>query len=165
MQVEFEKSFELLSQDEWNMYLAEEKIDSIRIDKKLFDAFNDRIMMYPILMEEIDALNNKVGSVKISYAICRHYFDKGIPDKPFFISPGKEGQSIQYFPEFEEEHWMRHYWFNHFADAVYMKLFSIWDSVTELLDTFYDMHIDKNMRFKFRVMDELKEKNINLWTF
>lgn len=47
------------------------------IDKRVFAKFSDRIMMYPILMEEIDELNNKVGSVKVSYALCRHYYDKG----------------------------------------------------------------------------------------
>lgn len=129
------------------------------IDKRVFAKFSDRIMMYPILMEEIDELNNKVGSVKVSYALCRHYYDKGIPDKPYYISPGKDGQSVQYFPNFKNKHWMRLYWFNHFADAAYMKLFSVWDSVTEILDTFYGMNIDKNMRFKFRVMDELKQKD------
>ncbi len=165
MTVEFESSFELLTQEEWNQYLGEEKIDSIMIDKSMFDKFSDRIMMHPILMEEINALNNKVGSIKVSYALCRHYYDKGIPDNPYYISPGKEGQSVQYFPNFESEHWMRLYWFNHFADAAYMKLFSVWDSVTEILDTFYDMGIDKNMRFKFRVMDELKQKDNAIWTF
>ena len=161
MKVDFENSFELLSQEEWNEYLGEEKIDSIMVDKETFAKFSDRIMMYPILMEEIDELNNKVGSVKVSYALCKHYYDKGIPDKPYYISPGKDGQSVQYFPNFENEHWMRLYWFNHFADATYMKLFSVWDSVTEILD----MNIDKNMRFKFRVMDELKQKNNRIWLF
>ena len=165
MNIKFENTFELLSQEEWNTYLAEENIDSIYVNKETFDANSDRIMMYSILMEEIDALNNKVGSIKISYALCRHYYDKGIPDNPFYISPGKKGQSVQYFPKFEEEHWMRHYWFNHFSDAVYMKLFSVWDSTTEILDTFYGMGIDKNMRFKFRVMDKLKEINPALWGF
>ena len=135
------------------------------IDKRVFAKFSDRIMMYPILMEEIDELNNKVGSVKVSYALCRHYYDKGIPDKPYYISPGKDGQSVQYFPNFKNKHWMRLYWFNHFADAAYMKLFSVWDSVTEILDTFYGMNIDKNMRFKFRVMDELKQKDNIIWSF
>ena len=46
-----------------------------------------------------------------------------------------------------------------------MKLFSVWDSVTEILDTFYDMGVDKNMRFKFRVMDKLKQKDNAMWTF
>ena len=54
MKVDFENSFELLSQEEWNEYLGEEKIDSIMVDKETFAKFSDRIMMYPILMEEID---------------------------------------------------------------------------------------------------------------
>lgn len=73
MKVDFENSFELLSKEEWNQYLSEEKIDSIMVDKGVFAKFSDKIMMYPILMEEIDELNNKVGSIKVSYALCRHY--------------------------------------------------------------------------------------------
>ena len=65
MTVEFESSFELLTQEEWNQFLGEEKIDSIMIDKSMFDKFSDRIMMHPILMEEISALNNKVGGIKL----------------------------------------------------------------------------------------------------
>lgn len=165
MQIDFETSFELLEQTEWNQYLSEEKINSIMIDKSIFDKYVNRIMMHSILVEEIFELNNKVGSIKVSYALCRHYYDKGIPDKPYYISPGKEGESVQYFPNFKDEHWMRLYWFNHFADSVYMKLFSVWDSVTEILDTFYDLGIEKNMRFKFKVMDVLKQKDNAIWSF
>ena len=50
MKVDFENSFELLSQEEWNQYLSEEKIDSIMIDKRVFAKFSDRITMYPILI-------------------------------------------------------------------------------------------------------------------
>ena len=50
MKVDFENPFELLSQEEWNQYLSEEKIDSIMIDKRVFAKFSDRITMYPILM-------------------------------------------------------------------------------------------------------------------
>ena len=57
MKIEFEKSFELLTQKEWNQYLGEERIDSMMIDKDIFEKFKDRIMMYPILLEEVDALN------------------------------------------------------------------------------------------------------------
>ena len=163
MEVNFDESFELLDKLEWNEYLSEKNLNSMYIEKAVFNKYEDRVMMYPLLMEKVDELNNKVDSAKISYALCRHYYDKGIPDEPFYISPGRDGQSVQYFPEFKEEHWMRHYWFNHFADATYMKLFSIWDSITEILDVFYCMNIDKNMRFKFRVMEYLKENNNKLW--
>ena len=38
MTVEFESSFELLTQEEWNQYLGEEKIDSIMRDKSMFEV-------------------------------------------------------------------------------------------------------------------------------
>ena len=39
--------------------------------------------------------NNKVGTLNVSYTLCRHYYDKGIPDDPWYISPGRDGQSIE----------------------------------------------------------------------
>ena len=165
MKINFEKSFEVPQQEEWNKYLSDIAMNSIIVDENIFQSYADRFVMYPILSEKIQTLNNKVGNMKVSYALCRHYYDKGIPDEPYFISPGSNGQSVQYFPRFEEEHWMRLYWFNYYAESVYTRIFSIWDSITEILDTFYGMNIDKNMTFKFRVMEKIKKINLDIYNF
>jgi len=165
MKIEFEKSFELPTQKEWDLYLSDTTMNFITVDKNFFNSYQDKTLMYPMLLEEIDALNNKSGNLKISYTLCRHYYDKGIPDSPYFISPGTNGESVQYFPCFREEHWMRLYWFNYFAEAIYTKLFSIWDSVTEILNIFYGMNIKKNMRFKFQVVEQMKDINFDIWKF
>ena len=115
MIIDVGSSFELLSSEEWEQYLSVTLFDKMLIEMEKFLSYQDRIFLYPRLEEAIKGHNNKVGDLKITYALCRHYFDKGIPDEPWYISPGKEGQSVQYVPNFEEEHWMRRYWFNHFA--------------------------------------------------
>jgi len=47
--------------------------------------------------------NNRLGQSRMSYVFLMHYYKKGIPDDEWFLSPGKEGQSVQYFPHFNEE--------------------------------------------------------------
>lgn len=131
MEVRIEGSFESLSQDEWDKYLGVEFFEDMFIKEGSLRDSEDIIqnISTPRLHELIQEHNNKVGSLRITYALCRHYFDRGIPDDPWYISPGKNGESVQYFPEFKEEHWMRKYWFNYFADAFYLKMSAVWDSI------------------------------------
>lgn len=164
-EVEINGSFELLTEEEWNRYLGTTLFDKIKIDLNKFESYKDRLFLYPLLEQSIKAQNNKVESMMITYALCRHYFDKGIPDDPWYKSPGDDGESIQYMPNFKEEHWMRRYWFNHFAESMYLKLFSIWDSITELLDIFYELHVEHNTGFKFKVIKRLKQNKPDVVNF
>lgn len=166
MNVDVGSSFELLSQEEWDKYLSVTLFDGMLIDIDKFADYKDRIFLYPRLEEAINGHNNKVGDLRITYALCKHYFDKGIPDEPWYISPGKEGQSVQYMPNFEIEHWMRRYWFNHFSENMYLKFFSVWDDVVEILNIFYG--IDESIqdyRFRTNVMKKLKEIRSDICTF
>lgn len=166
MTIDIGSSFELLSPEEWDQYLSETLFDKMQIGLEKFSSYKDRLFLYPRLKEAIEGHNNKVGDLKITYALCRHYFDKGIPDEPWYISPGKDGQSIQYVPNFEEEHWMRRYWFNHFAENLYLKFFSIWDDVVEILNIFFG--IDESIqdyRFRANVMKKLKENYPDIYTY
>ncbi|RCX17152.1 hypothetical protein DFR58_10846 [Anaerobacterium chartisolvens] len=159
--VQIEGSFELLTQDEWDNYLGVNFFDNMNIGIERFgvsmNGFPD--ISHPRLAELIQDHNNKVGSLVITYALCRHYFDKGIPDDPWYISPGKEGQSIQYFPNFKEEHWMRRYWFNYFSDTFYMKLSSVWDSIIEILNHYYSLDYPIKLGTRKKVIDWL-DKNV-----
>jgi len=164
--IEFEKSFELLSQEEWDTYLSSTIFDDMRFDINKFSEYKDRIMIYPRLGEATTDLINKVGELLVTYSMCKHYYDKGIPDDPFFISPGKDGQSVQYFPEFQSEHHMRRYWFNYFASGMYLRFFSYWDGIIGLVNIFYG--IDESMndyRFRQNVMAKLKVNHPNVHDF
>lgn len=159
MEVRVEDSFELLTQDEWNKYLSADFFEALRIDIEGL-GITERSFFHPRLEEMVSDHNNKVGSLIITYALCKHYYDKGIPDEPWYISPGHEGQSIQYMPNFEEEHWMRHYWFNYFSDTFYLKLSAVWDSIIDILNHYYGLDYVEDLRLRSNVMKWLKkEKN------
>lgn len=103
MNVRIEESFELLSQQEWDDFLAVNYFDNMIIDGSKFGIIDDFIgsIGKPKLPEIIQQHNNKIGDCKITYCFCRHYYDRGIPDDPWYSSPGENGESIQYFPYFK----------------------------------------------------------------
>ena len=160
-EVRIEGSFELLSQDEWDAYLSVGYFERLRIDMDALQVSEGGMpdLKYPRLAEMINEHNNKVGSVSITYALCKHYYDRGIPDDPWCISPGNQGQSVQYMPLFQQEHWMRRYWFNYFADTYYLKLFSIWDSVVEILNHFYGLDYASDLRLRGKVIKWLESNS------
>lgn len=156
MIVDISSSFELPSEDDWN-YL-DSNINDIRIDISKFDSYKDYNFLYPRLNECVFGFNNKVGSLCITYVLCRHYYDLGIPDEPWYVSPSLDGKkSIQYTPYFKPEHYMRRFWFNHFAESLYVTVFSIWDSIIELLNIFYDINAKADLRQRREVLKWLKE--------
>ncbi len=90
------------------------------------------------------------------------YYEKGIPDKRPWISPGKNGASVQYFPDFKEVHHSIKMWFDYFSDTLYYKLFSAWDVVGHVLNVKYDLEIkEKDVYFStaFKKLGD-KEKNL-----
>ena len=159
-------SFELLSQEEWDKYLGSAVFDDISIKPECFKECEQKIFMYLPLGEAIDGHNNKVGDLRITYALCRHYYDKGIPDDPWYISPGKDGCSVQYMPKFEDEHWMRRHWFNHYAENLYLKFFSLWDGIVGLINIFFEINESlQDYRFRKTVMNALKKKHKPVYEF
>lgn len=162
--VRIEGSFELLTQDEWNEYLDTHIFDDMRIDADVFGVSTNVLpdLSHPCLSEMIQEHENKVGSLVITYALCRHYFDKGIPDDPWYVSRGSNGQSIQYMPLFEEEHWMRRYWFNYFSDTYYLKISSVWDSIIEIINHYYSLDYPSDLRLRNNVLKWLKSNCSNL---
>lgn len=88
-EVRIEGSFELLSQEEWDKYMDTHIFDNMRLEDNDLGASSDVLLSlsHPRLHEMIQEHNNKVGSLLITYALCKHYFDKGIPDDPWYISP------------------------------------------------------------------------------
>lgn len=159
MSIRIEQSFELLSQEEWDTYLGTTLFNGMHIDESAFGVSREGLpdMEHPRLAEMIFDHNNKVGTLPITYALCRHYFDKGIPDDPWYISPGKDGSGVQYMPLFEDVHWMRRYWFNYFSDTYYLKISSVWDSVIEILNHYYELDYKSNFWLKIKVEKWLKD--------
>jgi len=161
MELRIDNSFEVPTQDEWDKYLGTDIFDDLRLAVGTLGETSDILqsMAHPRLHEIIQEHNNKVGSLNVTYALCRHYYDKGIPDDPWFISPGSKGQSIEYFPKFNEEHWMQKYWFNYFSDTYYLKISAVWDSVIEIINEYYRYAFVQDLRFRNNVFKKLKTDN------
>lgn len=69
MNVRIEESFELLSQQEWDDFLAVNYFDNMIIDGSKFGIIDDFIgsIGKPKLPEIIQQHNNKIGDCKITY--------------------------------------------------------------------------------------------------
>ena len=163
-----DNTFELLSQEEWDKYLDSYLFKKMYIDPDSFSVAEDfmsKMVFDNYIKNYIRQHNNKVGTLNVSYALCRHYFDKGIPDDPWFISPGEHGESVQYMPKFKPKDWLIRYWFSYFSEAVYFKLFSIWDSVVGLLNEFYQMGHEEDLRFRSKVMKTLKSQRNDIYQY
>jgi hypothetical protein len=88
--------------------------------------------------------NIKWNDVSKSYVLMMFYYNMGIPDEPYYISPGRKGQSVEYFPNFEKEHFIRKDAFDYFADVFFYKVFSAIEGLWQLLNIIYDCNIKEN---------------------
>lgn len=119
-------------------------------------------LAHPRLRELIREYNNKVGDLLITYTLVYHYFRAGIPDDRWNQSPGNDGQSVQYMPDFSHEHWCRNMWFGYFANVYYILLSSIWDSIIEIINHYYDYDFPVDLRLKKAVLKKLKVEHPNI---
>lgn len=91
-----------------------------------------------------------------------YYFNKGIPDEEWLISPGRKGQSVEYYPHFQERDHEVKGLFDYYADVFYYKLFSAWDNLGHLLNAQYELKLQKPSFAS--ALDRLKNKNVDLYT-
>jgi len=88
-------------------------------------------------------IQHRLADTSRSHILMMFYYEKGIPDKRWYISPGKNGESVQYFPDFEEEHFYIKGWFDFYSDVFYYKLFSTWDLIGHALNVKYDLGVKR----------------------
>jgi hypothetical protein len=97
------------------------------------------------------ALKNKWNDVAKSFALMMFYYDKGIPDEPYYVSPGRKGQSIEYFPYFDAEHFAIKDGFDFYADIYYFKVFSAIDGIWQILNVYFNLGL---------MVDKVSFKNV-----
>jgi hypothetical protein len=85
------------------------------------------------------ALKNKWNDVAKAFALMMFYYDKGIPDEPYCVSPGRNGQSIEYFPRFDAERFAIKDGFDFYADIYYFKVFSAIDGIWQILNVYFNL--------------------------
>jgi hypothetical protein len=107
-------------------------------------------------------LKNRMYQTRFSWIYLTFLFNKGIPDDEWYISPGRSGASVEYFPHFEERHYLIKAQFHYFVDVFYYKFFSAWDNLGHILNHMYGLGID---RVDFRkAVKGLKQKRPDLHT-
>ncbi|MYL30726.1 hypothetical protein GLW03_12910 [Halobacillus halophilus] len=89
-------------------------------------------------------LHNRLLSIQSNFGYAMFYYYKGIPDDEWYISPGNEGQSVQFFPHFEEKHYSNLYNFSFFADTFFLKAFTVFETIGHLLYKQYEIEVDES---------------------
>jgi len=110
-------------------------------------------------------LNNRLCNVIKSYVMLMFYYGKGIPDDEWYISPGKKGMSVQFFPHFKKQHFIIKASFNYYADIFFYMIFSSWDTLWQLLNVFYDLGLKENDVNLDIFYQKIKDKNVRFHKF
>ena len=106
----------------------------------------------------------KLGEVRLTYMVLKYYYDKGIPDDNWFESPGKNGMSMGFFPDFNDEHYYIHYFFNFYTDVFYHKIFSAWnDIIYHLINVVFKLNIKPGGGFNKAIKKGIETKELDLY--
>ncbi|MFC5711959.1 Cthe_2314 family HEPN domain-containing protein [Thalassorhabdus alkalitolerans] len=89
-------------------------------------------------------LHNRLLSIQSNFGYAMFYYYRGIPDDEWYISPGDKGQSVQFFPHFEEKHYSNQYNFSFFADTFFLKAFTVFETIAHLLYKHYEIEVDES---------------------
>lgn len=108
-------------------------------------------------------LQYRLTDIAKSYILLTHFFEKGIPDDEWHISPGKSGSSVEYFPHFEPIHFLIKDWFDYYADTFYYKLFSAWDMLGHILNVRHSLGLKQQDVTFHRAVKKLADKDKALY--
>lgn len=104
-------------------------------------------------------LCNRMIQARDSYHLMMFYFDRSIPDARPYISPGKNGESISFLPDFQDKDHLNKASFDFYADTFFSKLYSALDTLGHLLNVIHVLNLKpKNISFT-SVVEKLSELN------
>lgn len=158
----YEKS---LTNDEFKVIYNIKKFtfDRIKFERRKSEDFITEILSGQNEMKHwIDEFNNRAFDLSNVYVMLMNYYNQGIPDDEWNISPGKNGESVQYFPNFKEKHYAYNYWFGFYIDSFYTKFFGLIDNIYHIFNSKYYLKVPEKYGFNKNVIEELKKKDINL---
>ena len=114
------------------------------------------------LKRYLHEVRQRLGDAIRSYVLMMYYYEKGIPDNRWYVSPSRDGHTIQYYPDFTTE---RHFhikgWFDFYSNTFYYKLFSAWDLIGHMINVAYGLGVKK--ADLSRVVEALSKKNEPLY--
>ena len=111
------------------------------------------------LSEYVLQLHQRIDDTEKSYVMMSHFKSLGIPDDEWFISPGKSGCSVEYFPHFEEIHFEIKAWFDFYTDNFFYKAFSAMDMIAQIFNILEKTDISESRVSFKRVTNKLKKYN------
>lgn len=140
--------FDWPKEDEWRELEKSYPFEKLKVPDDCFQytaspqGSLEAFFAFPEILTWKVHLQNRLIQTGWSYVLLMFHFNKGIPDDEWFISPGKNGESIEYFPHFKEEDHLVKAQFDYYVDVFYYKLFSAWDTLGHLLNVRYEMEIE-----------------------
>jgi Cthe_2314-like HEPN len=149
-------------EEDWRALLIAYPYEKLEISETLFETAHpvgslERMVASQDILVWTVHLQNRLAQTRWSHMMFMYYFNKGIPDDEWFTSPGRKGQSIEYYPHFNESDHRVKGLFDYYVDVFYYKLFSAWDNLGQLLNVTYELEIDRPTFHK--VVDALSGVN------
>jgi len=141
--------FEFPTKEEWRELEESYPFEKVEVSEEHFQytaypqGSIERFSAIPEILTWTVHLQNRLIQTRWSYVLLMFHFNKGIPDDEWFVSPGKRGQSIEYYPHFEKKDHLVKAQFDYYADIFYYKLFSAWDTLGHLLNVTYELEIER----------------------
>lgn len=131
------------------------------ITSEISSKFGPRDLESLFLPVEIDDwilhLDNRMIQARDSYHLMMFYYERGIPDERPSISPGKDGMSISYFPDFQEDDFLNKARFDFYADTFFSKQYSAFDSIGHLLKVIHQIDLPLKRVYFITVVENLKK--------
>jgi hypothetical protein len=158
------------SKEDW-LKICSEKVETLNKlglenSKKRFNILNFDEGYYGINLKYwLQEFNNRAFDLITNYTLLKSYYDAGIPDDEWYKSPGEDGQSVQYFPHFEEKHFGNLYWFGFYLDSYYTRFEGLIDAVYHLINIKYKLDIEPALGFRKKVLKEIETGDKDLFDY
>jgi hypothetical protein len=155
--------FEFPTKEDWRALASTVPFADLQVHVDEFEFVADKTEGFDIIFGKsqvpiwIMNLQNRLADVYQSCLMLLFYYDLGIPDDEWYISPGKNGASVEYLPHFDQRHHKIKGQFDFYTDIFYYKSFSAWEAVGQLLFTIYQLKLKSRERISFKLaIDKLR---------
>lgn len=158
------------AKEDW-LTICGDKVDTLnKIDldanKKTFNILNFDESYYGMNLHYwLQEFNNRAFDLRVNYTLLKFYYDAGIPDEEWYKSPGENGESVQYFPHFEEKHFGHLYWFGFYMDSYYTRFEGLIDAVYHVINIKYKFDIEPALGFRNKVLKQLETADKDLYDY
>lgn len=153
--IDMEKLFEKAPFD----FTILDKIEHNSAPKNVEGFLNQHELGYWIQM-----LNNRLNHLIRNYCYSLHYYNQHIPDEQWYQSPGSNGESVEYFPNFNNYDYSKWYNFRYFSEYFFLQGFSVFELIGNLIIKKYNIKLSSKQRPSFNIaVQNLEKYDIKLY--